>query len=455
MKLFFEPQSAALLGATANKFRPGYQLFKNMEASLAERFYPVNPNLQEIEGKKCYSSVLELPETPDVAVIFIPANAVPQAIEECARKGVKAVIIESAGFEEVGEEGRKLAARCLEIAKANQMRLWGPNCMGMFNVHQMKILSFMSSSWRELLIPGKVSLVVQSGMLSAGFLMHILSRTPFGLAKVCSIGNKMDVDETDILDYFKDDPETQVIAMYLESMKRGRKFFELAKSMDKPMVVLKSGRTEFGARAARSHTAALAQDDEVLDSALRQARIIRVHGMEELLEVARCLAVSPNKIKPQARVAVITFSGGAGVVCSDELFDRGMQLAPLKPETLARLKTVFPEWMDPGNPVDVYPAIEKNGPIRVFGEAIDALMQDDNVDAVFMHIFAIPSREDMFQYEKLAEMVAKYQKPLVAWMIGHSQTAAKVSELLEKHGIAVVNEISKGIRIISALTIRR
>jgi len=455
MKLFFEPQSAALLGATGNKFRPGYQLFKNMEASLAERFYPVNPNLQEIEGKKCYSSVLELPETPDVAVIFIPANAVPQAIEQCAQKGVKAVIIESAGFEEVGEEGRELADRCLHIASRNQMRLWGANCMGMINVHQQKILSFMNSNWRDRLTAGKVALVVQSGMLSAGFLMHIMSRTPFGLSKVCSIGNKMDVDEVDFLEYFVSDPETQVIAMYLESMKRGRKFFELAKSTSKPLVVLKSGRTEFGAHAARSHTAALAQDDKVLDSAFRQARIIRVYGMEEMMEVARCLAVSPGKVVPEARVAVITFSGGAGVVCSDELHDRGMRLAPLKPETLARLKTVFPEWMDPGNPVDVYPAIEKNGPVKVFSESLDALMQDENVDAVFMHIFAIPTREDMFQYEKLAEMVAKYQKPLVAWMIGHGETAVKVSQLLEKHGIAVVNEISKGIRIISALTMRR
>ena len=455
MKLFFEPQSGALIGASANKIRPGYHLFKNMQAALGDRFYPVNPSMTEIEGVKCYKSILEIPETVDVAVVFVPARSVPEVLEQCGQKGVKAVIIQSAGFEEVGGEGRELADQCLHVALKNNMRLWGPNCMGMINVPSQKVLSFMGSMWRNRLIPGSVALVVQSGMLSAGFLMHILSKKPFGLSKVCSIGNKMDVDEVDILEYLNNDPETKVMAMYLESMKRGRKFVELAKSTDKPIVVLKSGRTGFGAAAAKSHTAAMAQDDSVLDDALRQARVIRVYEMEEMMEVARCLALSPSKVTPKSRIAVLTFSGGAGVVCSDDAFDRGMEIARLEPETLARLKTVFPEWMDPSNPVDLYPAVEKNGPVKVFGTSLDAVLNDPNVDAVFMHLFAVPTPQDIFQYDLIAGLVQKYKKPLVAWMIGSAEAAAKISAELEKRGIPVVDEIGKGIRILAALTMRK
>ena len=455
MKLFFDPKSAVLIGASANKFRPGYQLFLNMQSSLGDNFYPVNPSLGEIEGKKCYKSVLDIPAAIDLAVIFIPAAAVPETLEQCAQKGIKAVIIESAGFDEVGEEGHKLADRCLAIACKHGMRLWGPNCMGSINACNGKIFSFMNASWKKNLRPGQVSLVVQSGMLSAGFLMHILSVKNFGLSKVCSVGNKMDVDEVDLMEYFVNDPETGVIAMYLESMKRGRAFFELARSTDKPVAVLKSGRSASGQAAAKSHTASLAQDDAILDSAFRQAKIIRVYGMEELMEVARCLSISPSRLTKKPQVAVLTFSGGAGVVCSDDVNDLGMEIARLKPETLKRIKAVFPEWMDPSNPVDVYPAIEKNGPIRVFTESLDALMVDDGVDAIFMHIFAIPAAQGMFMFDQLSELVKKYQKPLVAWVIGHGETAKKVAAELEAHNIAVVDEIAKGIRIIAALTMRR
>ena len=456
IKLFFEPKTVALIGASANQWKPGYSLFNNMNVTFGDKFHPINPNLDNIAGKKCYKTILEVPDQIDTAVIFIPAPAVPEAIEQAAAKGVKAVIIESAGFEEVGAEGIELNRRCLEIASKAGMRLWGPNCMGMLNVRQMKILSFMNTKmWQGRLIPGDVALIVQSGMLSAGFLLHIMSKKPFGLSKVCSIGNKMDVDESDLLEYFVNDPETEVIAMYLESVKRGRKFFELARSTQKPIVVLKSGRTDFGLQAAKSHTASMAQDDAVLDDAFRQARIIRVYEMEDMMEVARCLSKSPHKVLTRARIAVLTFSGGAGVVCSDDAHDYGMEIARLSPETLARIKAVFPEWMEPSNPVDLYPAMEKNGPVRTFGESLEAVIQDPGVDAVFLHIFAVPVKLGMFNYDAMAEMVKKYQKPVVAWMIGQSQAAAEMARELEQRQIVVVDEIGKGIRVIAALTMRK
>ncbi len=453
IKLFFNPETVALIGASANPMRPGHFLFKNMELGFKDKFYPVNPGADRIEGKVCYKSILEVPAKIDAAVIFIPAQSIPEALTQCGEKGIRAVIIESAGFSEVGAGGDHLTRSCLALAEKFGMRLWGPNCMGMLNVHRNKILSFMHPGmWKDRLIPGKVSLVVQSGMLSAGFLMHILSKTPFGLSKVCSVGNKMDVDETDLLEYFIDDPETGVVAMYLESLNQGRKFVKLARTTDKPIVVLKSGRTNFGAQAARSHTAALAQDDQILDSAFRQAGIIRSFEMNELMDLARCLAVAPNHRIPDPRIAMLTFSGGAGVVASDDIHDRGMKLSKLQPETLARIKTVFPEWMDPGNPVDLYPAMEKFGPLKAFGVSLVAVMEDPGVDAVFVHLFAPPAEIPLLNYDDLAGLAQKHRKPIIAWIIGHAATAARMTAELEKRGIPVVDEIGKGIRIISALT---
>lgn len=456
MKLFFEPETVALIGASANPFKPGHSLFRNLTTCFGDKFYPVNPKLAKIGDKACYPSLAEVPIKPDVAIVFIPAASVPAALTECAKKGVKRVILESGGFAETGPEGAALSEECLRIARANGLRLWGPNGMGLINVRQQKVLSFlMPGMWQGRFLPGTVSLVVQSGMLSAGFLAHILTRTPFGLSKVCSIGNKMDVDEVDILGYLVDDAETEVIGMYLESMLRGREFFELAKKTDKPIVILKSGRTSFGRAAAQSHTASLAQDDHILDGALKQANVIRVFEMSELMDVARSLGVAAAKPKRRPRIAVLSFSGGAGVVSSDDVDDHGMEMARLAPETLARIKTVYPEWMAPGNPVDLYPAIEKNGPMKAFQVSLEAVMDDPGVDAVYIHIFALPAQIKMFDPSQLAVLSGKRSKPIVAWVMGHVQQVAELQKDLEKVGVPVVEQIGRGVRILSALTQRR
>ncbi len=456
MELFFNPETVALIGATAKPFRPGNQLSQNLEICFGERFYPVNPRVKKIGDRDCYQSILEAPADIDVAVIFIQASQVPKAVEQCADKGIKRVIIESGGFAEVGPEGKALHDRCLAVAREAGMRLWGPNCMGCINVTKQKVLSFlMTMMWQGRFLPGRVSLVVQSGMLSAGFLTTILYKRPFGLSKVASIGNKMDVDEVELLEYLVSEPETRVIAMYLESIDRGRRFLELARSTDKPIVVLKAGRTGFGQEAATSHTAAMAQDDKVLDSALRQAGVIRVQGMTELIDVARSLGMVEYQGRGRARVAILSFSGGAGVVASDIIHDHGLELAKLQPETLARIKQVFPDWMDPANPVDIYPAIEKNGPTEPMKISLEAVMEDPGVDAVYAHLFAPPVKLPLFNYEHMARIMGKYKKPMVVWIMGAGEGAEDMTHELEKRGIPAVDEIGKGVRIIAALTRRR
>ncbi len=445
----------ALIGASTQQGRPGHQLFQNMEACFGDRFYPVNPRVDRIGDKRCYGAILDVPAEIDLAVIFIPASAVPEALEGCAEKGIRRVIIESAGFGESGPAGKALEARCLAIAKEHGLRLWGPNCMGLINVHRSMVLSFMASwVWQGVFKPGEVSLVVQSGMLSAGFLTHILSRRPFGLSKVCSIGNKMDIDETDLLEYFLDDPETEVIAMYLESLERGRRFAELARSTNKPIVVLKGGRSPFGKQAALSHTSALAQDARLMDGVLRQSRVIRVRGMTELLDVARCLAVAKGKGPSRPRTAVLTFSGGGGVVTADHIADQGMELAALAPSTLSRIKEMFPEWMDPSNPVDLYPAYEKRGTIETLKHTIEAVMEDPGVDAVYLHVFAPPVHTPPYDYDHMARLMADHRKPMVVWILGPRESVGKVAGEFEKRGIPAVDELNRGVRVLAALTMR-
>jgi acetyltransferase len=452
MKLFLEPDSVALIGASGKLMRPGHHLFQNLQICFGDRFYPVNPRADRIEGKLCYKSILEVPEKVDVAVVFIPARQVPRALEECAKKQIRRVIIESAGFSETGPEGRALQERCLSLAREAGMRLWGPNCMGAINVHQQKVLSFMNPLlWRGRFVPGSVSLVVQSGMLSAGFLTHMLTRTPFGLSKVCSVGNKADVDEVDLLEYFLGDRETGVIAMYVESMKRGRRFFDLTRSTEKPVVVLKGGRSNFGAQAALSHTAAMAQDDRVLDAAFRQARVIRVHGMTELLDVARSLALSGLPRQAEARVAVLTFSGGGGVVTSDDIADLDIGLASLEPRTLSALRTVFPDWMEPANPVDLYPAFEKNGHTETFRKTLEAVMEDPGVDAVYAHLFIPPIDLPMFDYDHMARMTRTHRKPIVVWLLGDAARTPAITRELESRGIPVAEDMGRGARMLAAV----
>lgn len=456
MKRFFEPETVALIGASSNQSHPGYQLFLNMKACFGDRFYPVNPKMAKLDGTTCYPSILDVPAEIDVAVVFIPARAVPEALEQCAEKGIDRVVIESAGFAEAGPEGEAINERCLEIAKRAGMRLWGPNCMGLINVRQTKVLSFLLNFlWKDRFRKGRVSLVVQSGMLSAGFLASILSRTPFGLSKIASIGNKMDVDESDVLEYLVDDPETGVIALYLEAIESGRRFYEVCRSTDKPIVVLKAGRTETGARAAMSHTASLAQDDRIVDGALRQAGVIRVHDMNDLLTVARCLGVAPLGAKSRGRIAVMVFSGGAGVVAADSIADRGIDLALLGDSSLERLREVFPEWMEPANPLDLYPAIERNGAQKVVNHCLDTLLNDPGVDAVFLHLFGWYPPEALAGFERIAELSRKKKKPIVAWTMGDHEACDRLRQHLEGMGIPAVEEISKGVRVLSAMTSRR
>jgi len=452
VKRFFEPEKVALVGASGNIERPGYHLFSNMRAGFGESFYPINPKLDHIEGKDCYRSILDVPDRVDVAVVFVPARSVPEVLSQCAKKGVSRVIIESGGFAETGLEGRELQRSCLQIARSANMRLWGPNCMGLINVTQKKILSFIRSYWRDNFVPGPVSLVVQSGMLSAGFLAFFLSESPFGLSKIASIGNKMDVDEIEVLEYLIDDRDTQVIALYLESLERGRRFFELARSTDKPLIILKAGRSEMGAQAAKSHTASLAQNDRIVDAAFRQTGVIRTYDFHELFDVARALGAARCQKRAANRVAVLSFSGGAAVLATDALSDYGMEIATLDKSTIEKLKQVFPAWVKPTNPIDLYPAIELSGFAPAMQQALLAAIEDPNVDAVYAHMVA-GLHTDSPDFKSVFDRARAFGKPIVVWTLGDRDSVSALRVKLEAFGAPVVLEINRGVRVLAALNL--
>ena len=230
MDFFFEPKGVAVVGATPEPYRGGRYLIENLTLGYPGAIYPVNPKYDEILGLKCYSRVSDIDGPLDLALIFVPAHAVPPILEECITKGVRGAILESSGFAEVGPEGKALQDQCLAIARKGGLRLWGPNCMGLIDTSKRYVFSFIvPEAWQGVIHSGGVSLIVQSGLLAAGFLTTLMSNKTLGLAKVCSIGNKSDVEETELLEYLLKDPATRVIALYLESFIHGRRFFELCK----------------------------------------------------------------------------------------------------------------------------------------------------------------------------------------------------------------------------------
>jgi acetate---CoA ligase (ADP-forming) len=454
MDFFFNPRGIAVVGATPNPLKGGNAILKNILLGYRGGIYPVNPKYGRIEGLTCYPSVDAIPDPVDLAIVFVPAPQVPAAVEGCAAREVSGVIIESGGFAETGAEGRHLQDRLSEIAVRTGIRIWGPNCMGLVDCVHRRIFSFMDpkAQEQEEFIPGTVSLVVQSGMLSAIFLIDMMSNAAMGVSKVCSLGNKIDVDECDVLEYFLDDPDTEVIGLYLESFSHGRRFLELCRRSAKPIVVLKGGRSQQGAEAALSHTASLAGNQRIIAGALAQAGVTEARDFKQMMDLCRSLALMKPPASGSDRVAVLTLSGGAGIVATDFVAEQGLAMADLSPSTKRSLATLFPEWMPVTNPVDLWPAVERqtgNHP-DVVGRSLAALLDDPEVDAVFFHAF-VSSPRSRPNMAELSTRLRRAGKPLVAWVIGRRDDVYAFQKEALVHGIPVFTEISRATECLAAI----
>jgi len=446
MKTFFNPASIAVVGASIRGI--GHQIIKNLLYGYQGKIYPVNPNYMEIEGIPCFSSLEDISDPVDLAIILVPARVTPSVLEACARKGLYRVMIESAGFAEVGEEGKAIQDRCKAIAKEAGIRIWGPNCMGLVDIPGKQYLTFMHQSvYVDVLLPGRIALVVQSGMLSGIFLTE-MTRRGIGLGKVCSIGNKSDVDECDILEYMLGDPETDAVALYLESIPRGRMFAELAQKATKPIVVLKGGKSKSGARAAMSHTSSLSGDSRLLESVLKMAGVTMANDFNQMVQLASAMASTPV-IPPECRTAILTFSGGAGILTCDMLEKQNLNVAQLSDKTRAALKKIFPDWMPVNNPIDLYPAIEVNGYISVFNQACDIVLKDPNVDVMVLHYLA-GMEDQIMDLSALKKKSVKAGKAVLFWLVGREETTHQFRQEAQILEIPVYSEISRAVECMSA-----
>jgi len=455
MHFFFKPRSVAVIGASANPAKGGYFILHNLIKGFKGGIYPVNPAYREIDGLSCFSSVLDVPDPVDLAIIFVPASRVPQVLRECTERGIKGAMIESGGFAESGIEGQKLQDEILAISRKTGIRIWGPNCMGLVDTVHNYVFSFvLPAIWEKGLTTGSVSLVVQSGMLSAGFLIDIMSNGIMGISKACSIGNKADINECDILEYLIDDPDTGTIGLYLESIPDGRRFMDLCRTSQKPIVVLRGGKSQKGAEAAMSHTASLAGNGAVINCALAQVGVIEAFDFKQMMDLCRTLADYPAiQVKDSRRVAVLTMSGAAGIVSADFIEQLGLSVAELDGSTVDRLKQIFPVWMPASNPVDLWPAVERHGRKKAYQCAFEAVFADPNVDAILFHSF-VGGAASWIDMSAPVEMARQTGKPLFGWLMGNRNEAHRFQMNAREYGLPVFGELYRAVECMAAVLLR-
>lgn len=451
MESFFHPKGIVLVGATPTPTKGGYAILKNLTIGFDGPIFPVNPRYAEIDGIPCYPSVADVPGPADLAIVFVPARMVPGVVRECGKVGIRGIMLESGGFAESGPEGEALQEAVAAAAREHGVRIWGPNCMGLVDAVRGLVFSFVAPGIWDTLTPGDVSLIVQSGMLSGAFLIDNMTRGIMGIGKVCSVGNKMDVDECDLMEYLIEDPDTRCIGLYLEAIPKGRRFIELCRRSPKPVVVLKGGQSRRGAEAARSHTASMAGDREVIRGALTGAGVVQAHDFQQMMDVCRTLAAFPEvKAEGEGRVAVLTYSGGAGIVTADFMEELNLTPATLSEESLSELRTVFPEWMKPGNPVDLWPAVERNGAEKAYGVAVRAVAQDPGVDGVIVHAFA----GGFALNPNVPALVSEIQaagKPCVCWLMGVDGDARAFQKEAQALGMPVFREVYRAAECLAAV----
>jgi acetyltransferase len=451
---FFEPEGIAVVGATVEPYHGGQHLVTNLTLGYKGPIYPVNPKYSDVSGLKCYPKISDIEGPLDLALIFVPAKAVPQVLEDCITKGVRGAIVQSGGFAEVGPEGKALQDHCLEIARKGRLRIWGPNCMGLIDIARRYVFSFIiPEAWEGAMNQGHVSLIVQSGLLSAGFITTLMANKTLGLAKVCSIGNKSDVEETELLEYLLRDSATKVIALYLESFIHGRRFFELVTSSDKPIVVLKGGKSPQGAAASASHTASLAGNYDLIRGVLKQGGVHQADDFFEMVDIARALEKDFH-LQPlldgKPRIGVFSYSGASAIVTADHMEKYGLILARLSSQTQKRLEQLTPAWMPVKNPVDYYPAMEKHGPVLAYKHAIEALHDDPEVDGMIVHLFAGFGIWSLNMKEILSG-IRKPCKPILFWLIGPEKGRESTRLTLEEEGWPTFLEIHRTVRVMASL----
>lgn len=448
LRPILEPQSVAVIGASRREDSVGYAVLQNL---LQGRFtgvvYPVNPNARSVCGVRAYPTVLDIPDPVDLAVVIVRAPFVPQVLEQCGQKGIKGVVVISAGFKETGAEGAALEKQLTDIAHRYGIALVGPNCLGVINTDSAVRLN--ASFAKEMPPHGNIAFVSQSGALCTAVLDYAKGQG-IGFSKVVSLGNKADVTENDFLAYLWRDPQTRVILLYVEDLANGRQFLELAREITgegthrKPILALKAGRTPAGARAVASHTGSLAGSDEVYDAIFTQSGVLRVDTVEDLFEYAIAFAHQP--LPKGRRAAIITNAGGPGIMATDACVRYGLELAQLRDTTLQRLRAQLPPHAALHNPIDLIGDAQSDR----YDLALNAVLDDDHVDGVIVLL----TPQAMTDIEAIAQVIARAaqrrRKPVLACFMGVVDVSAGV-RILEANGVPCYTFPEDAVRAMAAM----
>ena len=407
----FSPRSVAVVGASRSRDSLGWAVVHNLvRAEFQGAIYPVNPKAHAIHSLRCYPSVAEIPDPIDLAIVTVPRDLVQAVVEECLACGVRGLVVITAGFSETGEAGRALEQRLRDTVRGSGVRMIGPNCMGVINTTAAVSLDATFSPTRAR--PGSIGFVSQSGALGVAVL-NVAADLGIGLTQFASMGNKADVSGNDLLEYWEHDPATKVICMYLESFGNPRRFTEIAKRVTKkkPILIVKAGRTAEGARAASSHTGALAGADVTVSAFLEQCGVLRANTIEELFGIARALNRCPLPAGP--RVGIVTNAGGPAIMATDATIDVGLEMAELSPPTRATLATFLPSSAALANPVDmIASAIATH-----YRQTLAAVLADPGVDAALV-INVTPVLGDPHDVlEGIGEAARASAKPVLAVMM--------------------------------------
>jgi acetyl coenzyme A synthetase (ADP forming)-like protein len=422
MKVFFEPRSVAVVGANRHRGRIGSEIFHNLKATgFTGRLIPVNPEVTAVEGIRAARRVPEIEGEIDLAVIVVPAAIVEAVVEDCIAKGVKGIVVISAGFAEMGPEGRAREAAIVDRIRAAGIRMIGPNCMGLLNTDPGVRLN---ATFSPVYPPeGRLALSTQSGALGLAILEYA-TRLNLGISTFVSIGNKADVSGNDLIQYWAEDPRTDVILLYMESFGNPRKFSQLARRIarEKPIVAVKAGRSTAGARAASSHTGALASSDTIVDALFRQAGVIRTSTLEELFDVAALLAHQP--LPPGRRVAILTNAGGPGILAADACESQGLLLPALGERTVDELRRFLPAAASVANPVDMLASASPDD----YRRAMRVVLSDPQVDSlVAIFIPPLVTEPAAVAAAIIEGAAASDGKPVVATFMGAQGAPAALS----------------------------
>ena len=443
---FFKPHGVVVIGASRNPHKLGYGVVRNLkEYRYQGPIYPVNKSASEILGERCYTSVSEVPDPVDLAIVIVPAPIVPDTIEECGNRGIKHAIVISGGFSETGERGKKLEKQLKNIASRFDMHIIGPNCIGTIDTHTPVNTTFVVGMPES----GEIGFSSQSGAMVAA-VIDWARGAGVGFSRIVSLGNQVDVNETQMIEALSEDHQTKVITAYIEGVSDGRAFMEVAKkaSEEKPFVALKGGRGKSGAKAVASHTGALAGSAEAYEAAFKTSGVLQASTMEEMFDWARALAWQP--LPKGNRVAVLTNAGGPGILAVDALEKAGLKLANLTDETRTYLRSRLPKAASINNPVDV---LAGSGP-GTYAVALDAVLTDENVDAVVV----IQAPQDWFLPASLAEVIGEvagvHHKPVIASIMGKASVEDALN-ILHKRKVPNVSFPERVASVLSAMVERK